>query len=160
MAVAATKRDYSLTGRDASLSIENGLSAAQWYACPIPRKDLKDMMKRKDGPALRDTALWFAALLNAGGLPPDDRAMRRSTTPAMMCTSGRRFPGTPCKHFDAVYLARAEKDVALPLCRASVHLAEELNTALRSRSDAWSAFDRNSSQPRPNLAAGPRPVSG
>jgi fatty acid desaturase len=68
MATAATKRDYSLTGRDARLAVENGLSAAQWYACSIPRKDLKDMMKRKDGPALRDTALWFATLAISGGL--------------------------------------------------------------------------------------------
>ena len=68
MAVAATKRDYSLIGRDAKLAVEKGLSAAQWYACSIPRKELKDMMKRKDGPALRDTAIWFGTLIVAGGL--------------------------------------------------------------------------------------------
>ena len=57
MAVATTTRDYSLTGRDARLAVENGLSEAQWYVYSIPRKELKDMMKRKDSPALRDTAL-------------------------------------------------------------------------------------------------------
>jgi fatty acid desaturase len=68
MTVAATKRDYSLIGRDTQLAVEKGLAAAQWYACSIPRKELKEMMKRKDGPALRDTAIWFATLIVSGGL--------------------------------------------------------------------------------------------
>lgn len=68
MSVAAANRDYSLIGRDAKLAVEKGLSAAQWYACSIPRKELKNMMKRKDGPALRDTFLWFATLIVSGGL--------------------------------------------------------------------------------------------
>ena len=63
-------RDYSLIGRDAALAEANGLAAAEWYACPIPRKALKELMKRSDGPALRDTAVWFAALMTtaAGGI--------------------------------------------------------------------------------------------
>jgi fatty acid desaturase len=68
MAVEATQRDYSLIGRDTKLAEEKGLSAAQWYACSIPRKQLKEMMKRSDGPALRDTAIWFAAFIVSGGL--------------------------------------------------------------------------------------------
>ena len=63
-------RDYSLIGQDTVLAEENGLAAAEWYACPIPRKDLKALMKRSDGPALRDTALWFGLLIlsGAGGI--------------------------------------------------------------------------------------------
>ncbi len=68
MTVAVINRDYSLTGDEAKLAVEKGLSTAQWYACPIPRKEMKEMMKRKDGPALRDTALWFAILIVSGGL--------------------------------------------------------------------------------------------
>jgi fatty acid desaturase len=68
MTVEATRRDYSLIGRDTKLAEEKGLSAAQWYACSIPRKQLKEMMKRSDGPALRDTAIWFAAFIVSGGL--------------------------------------------------------------------------------------------
>jgi fatty acid desaturase len=68
MAVEITPRDYSLIGLDARLAVETGLSAAQWYACPIPRKQLKDLMKRKDGPALRDTAIWLAALVGSAAL--------------------------------------------------------------------------------------------
>jgi fatty acid desaturase len=63
-------RDYSLIGRDAALAEANGFSAAEWYSCPIPRKDLKELMKRSDGPALRDTAIWIASLVvsAAGGI--------------------------------------------------------------------------------------------
>jgi len=66
MTVGFTPRDYSLIGRDTRLAEENGLAAAQWYQCPIPRKALKELMKRSDGPALRDTAIWFAALFLSG----------------------------------------------------------------------------------------------
>lgn len=68
MPIEISKRDYSLIGLDARLAQENGLSAAQWYSCPIPRKALKEMMKRTDGPAIRDTLIWFAALAISGGL--------------------------------------------------------------------------------------------
>jgi fatty acid desaturase len=68
MTIVATERDYSLIGRDTKLAEERGLASAQWYACTVPRKHLKEMMKRSDGPALRDTAIWFAAFFISGGL--------------------------------------------------------------------------------------------
>ena len=61
-------RDYSLLGRDAARAEEIGLSKAQWYAAPIPRAKLKELMKRSDGPALRDTVIWFAGFLLTAGL--------------------------------------------------------------------------------------------
>jgi fatty acid desaturase len=65
-----TKRDYSLIGKDAQLAVENGLSAAEWYHTDIPRKQMKELMKRSDQPALRDTAIWLGAMLvcAAGGV--------------------------------------------------------------------------------------------
>ncbi len=45
---------------------EKGLVGAEWYTCPIPRKRMKELMKRKNGPAIRDTIIWFAALLITG----------------------------------------------------------------------------------------------
>jgi fatty acid desaturase len=60
-------RDYTLTGEDARLAVEKGLSAASWYATPLPRAQLKSLMKRSDGPALRDALLWFALLAGTGG---------------------------------------------------------------------------------------------
>ncbi len=66
--VDATPRDYSLTGRDAKLAEELGLASADWYQCPIPRKRLKELMKRSDGPAIRDTLIWLGIMLVSGTL--------------------------------------------------------------------------------------------
>ena len=63
-----TPRDYSLVGPDAKRAEELGLVSAEWYHCPIPRKRMKELMQRKDGPAIRDTLIWFAAFLVTGGL--------------------------------------------------------------------------------------------
>ncbi len=68
MVASTAGRDYSLTGPEARQAEEKGLASATWYSCPIPRKDLKELMKRSDGPALRDTAIWFAALGISGWL--------------------------------------------------------------------------------------------
>jgi len=62
------KRDYSLVGRDGQLALEKGLAGAAWYRSPVSRKRLKELMQRRDGPAIRDTLLWFAALGVTGGL--------------------------------------------------------------------------------------------
>jgi Na+-transporting NADH:ubiquinone oxidoreductase subunit F len=66
MTVELTPRDYSLVGRDAKLAEEIGLANAEWYACPIPRARLKELMQRKDQPAIRDTLLWFGLLIGFG----------------------------------------------------------------------------------------------
>jgi fatty acid desaturase len=62
-AIAEPKRDYSLTGRDTARAIETGLAAAEWYHTDVPRKRMKELMQRSDGPAMRDTVIWFAALI-------------------------------------------------------------------------------------------------
>jgi fatty acid desaturase len=66
MSAEITKRDYSLTGEQTRLAHENGLVSAEWYASPIPRQRMKELMKRKDGPAIRDTLIWFALLIIVG----------------------------------------------------------------------------------------------
>jgi Na+-transporting NADH:ubiquinone oxidoreductase subunit F len=58
--------DYSLTGVNASLAIEKGLAEADWYQCPVPREQLRKLLERRDGPAIRDTILWFALILGFG----------------------------------------------------------------------------------------------
>ncbi len=62
---AASPRDYSLTGRDAKRAVENGLAAAEWYHTEIPRKQMKELMQRSDGPAIRDTLLWLVLLIGS-----------------------------------------------------------------------------------------------
>ena len=60
-------RDYSLVGDEARRAEQRGLASAEWYAVPLPRKQLKALMARRDGPAIRDTALWLGALILSGG---------------------------------------------------------------------------------------------
>jgi fatty acid desaturase len=70
MSIPVEQRDYSLTGYDGQRAVEIGLASAEWYHSDVPRKLMKELMQRSDGPALRDTALWFALLLGtaAGGI--------------------------------------------------------------------------------------------
>jgi len=65
-----TKRDYDLMGESGRRAVETGLAAAEWYHTDIPRKQMKELMQRSDGPALRDTAIWLGvlALSAAGGI--------------------------------------------------------------------------------------------
>lgn len=66
MTATPTRHDYSLIGRDARLAVETGLAAAEWYKTDIPRKRMKDLMQRSDGPAIRDTIIWLGALVVTG----------------------------------------------------------------------------------------------
>jgi Na+-transporting NADH:ubiquinone oxidoreductase subunit F len=60
--------DYSLTGEESQRAIERGLAEADWYQCPIPRATMRKLLERKDGPAIRDTILWFALIIATGVL--------------------------------------------------------------------------------------------
>ncbi len=69
MGPTVTRRDYSLVGRDSEAAVANGLAAAQWYKTDIPRKRMKDLMRRSDAAAIRDTIVWLGAFVvfGAGG---------------------------------------------------------------------------------------------
>ncbi|MEO6609932.1 MAG: fatty acid desaturase family protein [Aestuariivirga sp.] len=64
------KRDYSLTGAEGRRAVEIGLASAEWYHSDIPRKTMKELMQRSDGPAIRDTIIWIGLLIltAAGGI--------------------------------------------------------------------------------------------
>jgi fatty acid desaturase len=68
MPAAIGARDYSLVGPEAEKAVAAGLASAKWYSPPITRAELKELMRRDDGPAIRDTLIWFAALIVSGGL--------------------------------------------------------------------------------------------
>ncbi len=55
MSARTASRDYSLLGEESERAVESGLAGAKWYASSIPRKRMKELMARTDGPALRDT---------------------------------------------------------------------------------------------------------
>jgi fatty acid desaturase len=63
-------RSYALTGPERAHAIEAGLAGADWYQTPLDRKLLKELMKRSDYPAFRDTAIWLGlmVLMAAGGI--------------------------------------------------------------------------------------------
>ncbi len=68
MAEGFVKRDYSLVGPLNARAVELGLANAEWYRTPIPRDRMKQLMKRSDAPATRDTLLWIGLLIATGGL--------------------------------------------------------------------------------------------
>ncbi|WP_308639537.1 fatty acid desaturase family protein [Paenibacillus silvisoli] len=68
MAIVVQRRDYSLLGAESKRAEEKGLASGEWHQTPIPRKTMKELMKRKDGPAIRDTLIWFIGLIVLGTL--------------------------------------------------------------------------------------------
>jgi Na+-transporting NADH:ubiquinone oxidoreductase subunit F len=58
--------DYSLTGVNSTMAVEKGLAEAEWYQSPVPRETMRGLLQRRDGPAIRDTILWFALIVGAG----------------------------------------------------------------------------------------------
>jgi fatty acid desaturase len=63
---STTYNRYILNDANSSRAIEQGLAEADWYTCPISKAALRKLLERRDGPALRDTIMWFA-LLGASG---------------------------------------------------------------------------------------------
>jgi Na+-transporting NADH:ubiquinone oxidoreductase subunit F len=66
--VKTAVRDYSIVGPEAQHAVTRGLVDAHWYTTPIEREQLRILMQRRDGPAIRDTLLWFALLGGSGFL--------------------------------------------------------------------------------------------
>jgi fatty acid desaturase len=64
------KRDYSLVGESTKTALEQGLASAEWYHTDVQRNEMKQLMKRSDDAAIRDTLLWFALIIGSalGGI--------------------------------------------------------------------------------------------
>lgn len=58
--------DYSLVGKDSALALEKGLAEADWYQSPVPKDKMRELLTRRDGPAMRDTLIWFGLLIGTG----------------------------------------------------------------------------------------------
>src|SRR5246127_4740892 len=63
-----SKLDYSLTGENSTKAIERGLAEADWYQSPVPRSLMRKLLERSDGPAIRDTIIWFGLIIGFGYL--------------------------------------------------------------------------------------------
>ena len=57
------ERDYGLLGESGKRAVEIGLAAAEWYHTDVPRKEMKKLMGRRDGPAIRDTIIYYGAMI-------------------------------------------------------------------------------------------------
>jgi fatty acid desaturase len=62
MGRTSVARDYSLTGPQNARAVAAGLASAEWYHSDVPRKEMKALMQRTDGPATRDTAIWLGVM--------------------------------------------------------------------------------------------------
>lgn len=59
-------KDYSLVGSDTERAIERGLAEADWYCSPVPKNKIRELLQRKDGPAIRDCLIYFGLIGAAG----------------------------------------------------------------------------------------------
>lgn len=57
-------RDYRLAGNTDAREFRH----ADWYCTPVPRKQLKQLMRRADQPALTNYGLWLASIFLTGAL--------------------------------------------------------------------------------------------
>jgi fatty acid desaturase len=61
-------QDYRLIGGAGERAQAAGLVNADWYTCAVPRPVMKQLMQRNDARAIRDTALWYTAIVASGAL--------------------------------------------------------------------------------------------
>ena len=59
---------YSLAGAENRAAVEAGLAGGDWFRSDVPRKRMKELMRRSDYPAIRDTAIWIGLILLFAGL--------------------------------------------------------------------------------------------
>ena len=59
---------YDITGPENLAAVEAGLADATWFRSAVPRKRMKELMKRSDYPAVRDTIIWVGLILAFGTL--------------------------------------------------------------------------------------------
>jgi fatty acid desaturase len=59
---------YSLVGAENQAAVDAGLADASWFRSAVPRKRMKELMRRSDYPAVRDTIIWFGLMFTFAGL--------------------------------------------------------------------------------------------
>jgi fatty acid desaturase len=59
---------YSLAGPENQAAVDAGLAGAVWFRSEVPRRRMKELMRRSDYPAIRDTAIWIGLMVMFAGL--------------------------------------------------------------------------------------------
>jgi fatty acid desaturase len=59
---------YSLAGPENQAAVEAGLAGGHWFRSAVPRKRMKELMRRSDWPAIRDTVIWLGLMGLFAGL--------------------------------------------------------------------------------------------
>ncbi len=59
---------YSLAGPENQAAVAAGLAGSTWFRSAVPRQRMKELMRRSDGPAIRDTAIWLGLMAVFAGL--------------------------------------------------------------------------------------------
>ena len=59
--------DNSLVGADINKAIQAGLAETRWYASPVTKAPMRELLERRDAPALEGIALWFLLLVSFFG---------------------------------------------------------------------------------------------
>jgi fatty acid desaturase len=76
--------DYKLVGAGADRAVAAGLSGVEWFRSAVPRKRMKELMRRDDRAAIRDTALWLGGMAVSGAIGVAARKHRWIAAPAFL----------------------------------------------------------------------------
>jgi fatty acid desaturase len=58
---------YSLAGPENQAAVDAGLAGGRWFRSDVPRQRMKELMRRSDYPAVRDTAIWLGLMIALAG---------------------------------------------------------------------------------------------
>jgi len=61
-------KDYSLSGDGGRVALERGLANPKWFRPKVDPQAIRDLMVKSDAIALRDTAIWLAAMALTAGV--------------------------------------------------------------------------------------------
>ncbi len=62
---ALIENRYVLSKENSERALAKGLAEAAWYRTPVPKAEIRRLLERRDGPAIRDTLLWFTLIFAA-----------------------------------------------------------------------------------------------
>ena len=63
---ALIENRYVLSKENSERALAKGLAEATWYRTPVPKAKIRQLLERRNGPAIRDTLLWFTLIFAAG----------------------------------------------------------------------------------------------